>query len=89
MGGNYSSWLEQKSNRLKQEEKAESKKQQTLEASFEWIHAAPRARQAKGKARLQTPTRSAARRGHEEDRDRQIFIARARGSATSSSKRAA
>ena len=50
--GNYSSWLEQKSNRLQQEEKAETKKQRTLERELEWIRMSPRARQAKGKARL-------------------------------------
>src|SRR6266567_5803339 len=50
--GNYSSWLEQKRERLRQEEKAETKKQQTLERELEWIRMSPRARQAKGKARL-------------------------------------
>jgi energy-dependent translational throttle protein EttA len=50
--GNYSSWLEQKRNRLAQEEKAESKRQKTLERELEWIRMSPRARQAKGKARL-------------------------------------
>jgi len=50
--GNYSSWLEQKSNRLQQEEKAETRKQQTLARELEWIRMSPRARQSKGKARL-------------------------------------
>ncbi|HET9314169.1 MAG TPA: energy-dependent translational throttle protein EttA [Vicinamibacteria bacterium] len=50
--GNYSSWLEQKKNRLQQEEKEESKRQRTLERELEWVRMAPRARQAKGKARL-------------------------------------
>lgn len=50
--GNYSSWLEQKSNRLAQEEKAESKRRKTLERELEWVRMAPKARQAKGKARL-------------------------------------
>ncbi len=50
--GNYSSWLEQKKNRLAQEEKEESKRQRTLERELEWVRMAPRARQAKGKARL-------------------------------------
>jgi ATP-binding cassette ChvD family protein len=50
--GNYSSWLEQKRNRLAQEEKAETKRQRTLERELEWIRMSPRARQAKGKARL-------------------------------------
>jgi ATP-binding cassette ChvD family protein len=50
--GNYSSWLEQKKDRLEKEEKGESKRQKTLERELEWIHMAPRARQAKGKARV-------------------------------------
>ena len=50
--GNYSSWLEQKQGRLQQEEKAESKRQRTLQRELEWIRMSPRARQAKGKARL-------------------------------------
>src|SRR4051794_24720411 len=50
--GNYSSWLDQKSTRMAQEEKAESRKQKTLERELEWIRMSPRARQAKGKARL-------------------------------------
>jgi sulfate-transporting ATPase len=50
--GNYSSWLEQKQNRLQLEEKAESARQKTLQRELEWIRLAPKARQAKGKARL-------------------------------------
>ena len=50
--GNYSSWLDQKQNRLKQEEKTESKRQKTLERELEWIRMSPKARQSKGKARL-------------------------------------
>ena len=50
--GNYSSWLEQKSKRLEQEEKTESKRKKALEHELEWIRMAPKARQAKGKARL-------------------------------------
>jgi ATP-binding cassette ChvD family protein len=50
--GNYSSWLEQKQRRLVQEEKAETRRQRTLERELEWIRMSPRARQAKGKARL-------------------------------------
>jgi sulfate-transporting ATPase len=50
--GNYSSWLDQKQNRLAQEEKQESKRQRTLQRELEWIRMSPRARQAKGKARL-------------------------------------
>jgi ATP-binding cassette ChvD family protein len=50
--GNYSSWLDQKQQRLALEEKSESKRQKTLQRELEWIRMAPRARQAKGKARL-------------------------------------
>ncbi|HJA87500.1 MAG TPA: energy-dependent translational throttle protein EttA [Candidatus Parabacteroides intestinavium] len=50
--GNYSSWLEQKTKRMAQEEKQASKRRKTLERELEWIHMAPKARQAKGKARL-------------------------------------
>ena len=50
--GNYSSWLEQKSNRLAQEEKQESKRRKTLERELEWVRMAPSARHAKSKARL-------------------------------------
>jgi energy-dependent translational throttle protein EttA len=50
--GNYSSWLDQKKNRLQQEEKEASARQRTLERELEWVRMAPRARQAKGKARL-------------------------------------
>ncbi len=50
--GNYSSWLDQKQNRLAQEEKSETKRQRTLQRELEWIRMSPRARQAKGKARL-------------------------------------
>jgi energy-dependent translational throttle protein EttA len=50
--GNYSSWLEQKQQRLQIEEKAETRRQRTLERELEWIRTSPRARQAKGKARL-------------------------------------
>ena len=50
--GNYTGWLEQKSNRLQQEEKTESKRQRTLQRELDWIRMSPRARQAKGKARL-------------------------------------
>lgn len=50
--GNYSSWLEQKQNRLSQEEKTESKRQKTLQRELEWVRMAPKARQAKSKARI-------------------------------------
>jgi len=50
--GNYSSWLEQKEERLRLEEKSESKRQKTLQRELEWIHMSPKARQAKGRARV-------------------------------------
>ena len=50
--GNYSSWLEQKEARLRQEERSEGRRQKTLERELEWIRMAPRARHAKGKARI-------------------------------------
>lgn len=50
--GNYSSWLEQKQNRLAQEEKSQSKRQKTLERELEWVRMSPKGRQAKSKARL-------------------------------------
>jgi energy-dependent translational throttle protein EttA len=50
--GNYSSWLEQKKERLKKEESSETRRQKTLERELEWIHMSPKARQAKGKARV-------------------------------------
>jgi ATP-binding cassette ChvD family protein len=50
--GNYSSWLEQKQERIRKEEQSETKRLRTLERELEWIHMSPRARQAKGKARL-------------------------------------
>ncbi|MFO0732157.1 MAG: energy-dependent translational throttle protein EttA [Nitrospiraceae bacterium] len=50
--GNYTSWLEQKKDRLEKEEKAETKRQKTLEHELEWIRMSPKARQSKGKARL-------------------------------------
>jgi sulfate-transporting ATPase len=50
--GNYTSWLEQKRERLRHEEKTESKRQKTLERELDWIRMAPKARQSKGKARL-------------------------------------
>ena len=50
--GNYSSWLEQKQERLKLEEKSETRRQKTLERELEWIHMSPKARQSKGQARV-------------------------------------
>jgi len=73
--GNYSSWLEQKSNRLRQEEKAETRKQQTLERELEWIRMSPRARQSKGKARLNAYEELLREEGTRKIETAEIFIA--------------
>ncbi|MCA9471617.1 MAG: energy-dependent translational throttle protein EttA [Nitrospirales bacterium] len=66
--GNYSSWLEQKQQRLEKEEKAESKRRKTLERELEWIRMSPKGRQAKGKARV---TRYEQLMSEEQDRQSQ------------------
>ena len=68
--GNYSSWLEQKQKRLQLEEKSESKRQRTLARELEWVRMAPRARQAKGKARLKAYEELLGRGHREADRER-------------------
>src|SRR2546430_377580 len=60
--GNYSSWLEQKQERLRREEKKESERQKTLEREVEWICMAPKARRAKGEGRINSFERSGKRR---------------------------
>jgi ATP-binding cassette ChvD family protein len=72
--GNYSSWLEQKRNRLQQEEKTESARQKTLERELEWVRLAPRARQAKSKARLQAYEKMLAEEGRERIDNVEIYI---------------
>ncbi|EMS34195.1 ABC transporter ATP-binding protein [Mariniradius saccharolyticus AK6] len=72
--GNYSSWLEQKQNRLKQEEKTESKRQKTLERELEWIRMAPKARQAKGKARLNAYDKLVGEDAKEKEAKLELFI---------------
>src|ERR1043166_8096190 len=72
--GNYSSWLEQKRNRLQQEEKTESARQKTLERELEWVRLAPRARQAKSKARLQAYERMLSEEGREKLDNVEIYI---------------
>ncbi|MDF2159063.1 energy-dependent translational throttle protein EttA [Algoriphagus sp. CAU 1675] len=72
--GNYSSWLEQKQNRLKQEEKTESKRQKTLERELEWIRMAPKARQAKGKARLNAYDKLVGEEAREREAKLELFI---------------
>ncbi len=72
--GNYSSWLEQKRNRLQLEEKTESARQKTLERELEWVRLAPRARQAKSKARLQAYEKMFAEEGREKIDSIEIYI---------------
>ncbi|MFT6894801.1 MAG: sulfate-transporting ATPase [Algoriphagus sp.] len=72
--GNYSSWLEQKQNRLKQEEKTESKRQKTLERELEWIRMTPKARQAKGKARLSAYDKLIGEESKEREAKLELFI---------------
>lgn len=72
--GNYSSWLEQKQNRLKQEEKTESKRQKTLERELEWIRMTPKARQAKGKARLSAYDKLISEEGREKEAKLELYI---------------
>ena len=72
--GNYSSWLEQKTNRLAMEEKQESKRRRTLERELEWVRMAPKARQAKGKARLNAYDKLLNEDVKEKEEKLQIFI---------------
>ncbi len=72
--GNYSSWLEQKSKRMAQEEKAASKRRKTLERELEWVRMAPKARQAKGKARLNSYDRLLNEDQKEKEQHLEIFI---------------
>jgi len=72
--GNYSSWLEQKSQRLAAEEKVASKRRKTLERELEWIHMAPKARQAKGKARLNAYDKMLNEDVKEKEEKLEIFI---------------
>jgi ATP-binding cassette ChvD family protein len=72
--GNYTSWLEQKKDRLAMEEKQESARQKTLERELEWVRLAPRARQAKSKARLQAYEKMFAEEGKEKLDNVEIYI---------------
>jgi sulfate-transporting ATPase len=72
--GNYSSWLEQKAKRLEQEEKAESKRRRTLQRELEWIRMAPKARQAKGKARLNAYDKLAGEEVKEKEAKLELYI---------------
>lgn len=72
--GNYSSWLEQKQNRLAKEEKSESKRQKTLQRELEWVKMAPKARQAKSKARLAAYDRMVSEDVKEREDKLELFI---------------
>ncbi len=72
--GNYSSWLEQKTKRMAQEEKQASKRRKTLERELEWVRMAPKARQAKGKARLNSYDRLLNEDQKEREEKLEIFI---------------
>jgi len=72
--GNYSSWLEQKSKRLEQEEKQANKRQKTLQRELEWIRMAPKAKQAKGKARLNAYEKLAGEEQKEKESKLELYI---------------
>ena len=72
--GNYTSWLEQKSKRLEQEQKSESRRMKTLERELEWVRMAPKARHAKSKARLQAYDRMLNEEVKEKEDKLELFI---------------
>ncbi len=72
--GNYSSWLEQKKNRLQQEEKSESQRQKTLQRELEWIHMSPKGRHAKGKARITSYEELLSRDIEKSSKELEIYI---------------
>ena len=72
--GNYSSWLDQKTKRMEQEEKVASKRRKTLQRELEWVRMAPKARQAKGKARLNSYDRLLNEDQKEKEQHLEIFI---------------
>ena len=72
--GNYSSWLDQKTKRMAQEEKTASKRRKTLERELEWVRMAPKARQAKGKARLNSYDKMLNEEQKEREEKLEIFI---------------
>jgi ATPase subunit of ABC transporter with duplicated ATPase domains len=75
--GNYSSWLDQKSKRLAQEERSEEKRRRTLERELEWVRMAPKARQAKGKARLNAYEKMAGETSREKEQKLELWIPQA------------
>jgi len=72
--GNYSSWLEQKQERLRREERSESQRQKTLERELEWIRMAPRARHAKSKARINSYEEMLRQETEKRSRELEIYI---------------
>ena len=72
--GNYSSWLEQKTQRMEMEEKTESKRRKTLQRELEWVRMAPKARQAKGKARLSSYEKMLNEDQKEKEQKLEIYI---------------
>jgi sulfate-transporting ATPase len=72
--GNYSSWLEQKQERIRQEEKGESKRQKTLERELEWIRMSPKARQSKGQARVTAYEKLLSQESEQYREDLEIYI---------------
>jgi ATP-binding cassette ChvD family protein len=72
--GNYSSWLDQKKSRLQQEEKTESERQKTLQRELEWIRMAPKARHAKGKARITAYENLLSEQAAQRAKDLEIFV---------------
>ncbi len=72
--GNYSSWLEQKQERLRKEEKQETERQKTLERELEWIRMAPKARHAKSKARINSYEALLAQQNEQRARELEIYI---------------
>jgi sulfate-transporting ATPase len=72
--GNYSSWLEQKQNRLKLEEKSESERQKTLQRELEWIHMTPKGRHAKGKARISAYEQLLTQESEKKEKEQEIYI---------------
>ena len=72
--GNYSSWLEQKQERLRREEKAESKRQQTLQRELEWIRMSPKGRHAKSQARINSYEKLLGNAGMEKEKTLELYI---------------
>ncbi|MEY3442013.1 MAG: hypothetical protein RLZZ519_294 [Bacteroidota bacterium] len=72
--GNYTSWLEQKQKKLDQEQKQESKRSKTLERELEWIRMAPKARHAKGKARVTAYEKLVSEDGNQREQELEIYI---------------